>query len=104
MNVITLTGRLLDEPAHVDTGKGVKTTFALDVDGRRRLRIPVAAWNHLAGTCATHLVRGRLIAVTDRLDHEEYTTYDGSKRERWLVTATAVTFLDPPPETGEERP
>ncbi len=40
MNVITLTGRLIDDPARTDTGKGIKATFHLDVDGRRRLRYP----------------------------------------------------------------
>lgn len=101
MNVITLTGKLLDHPARADTGKGIKTTFRLDVDGRRRLRVPVTAWNHLAGTCASHLVRGRRVAVTGRLDHDEFTGRDGAKREHWSVTATAVTFLDPPPETRD---
>jgi hypothetical protein len=38
VNVISLTGRLLDDPARTDTGKGVKTTFWLDVDGRKQLR------------------------------------------------------------------
>lgn len=97
MNVISLTGTLLDHPARADTGKGVKTTFRLDVDGRRRLRLPVTTWNQLAGTCAAHLVRGRHIAVTGRLDHNEYTSHDGTRREQWEITATAVTFLDSPP-------
>ncbi|MGK3945920.1 hypothetical protein ABK046_47185, partial [Streptomyces caeruleatus] len=59
MNVITLTGHLIDNPARTDTGKGIKATFHLDVDGRRRLRLPVTTWNQLAGTCAAHLTRGR---------------------------------------------
>ena len=101
MNTICLTGRLLDDPARTDTGKGIKTTFRLDVDGRHRLRISVTAWNHLAGTCAAHLRRGRRVAITDRLDHDEYTANDGTKRESWAVTAVVVTFLDPPPESTE---
>lgn len=99
MNVITLTGKLLDDPARADTGKGIKATFRLDVDGRRRLRIPITAWNQLAGVCAAHLVRGRRVAITGRLDHNEFTARDG-RRDQWEVTATAVTFLDGPPSAG----
>lgn len=99
MNTICLTGKLLNDPARTDTGKGVKTTFRLDVDGRRPLRISIATWNHLAGTCAAHLKRGRHVAVTGRLDHDAYTANDGTKREAWLVTAITITFLDPPPDS-----
>jgi len=98
VNVITLTGHLIDDPARTDTGKGIKATFHLDVDGRRRLRLPVTTWNQLAGTCATHLARGRHVAVSGRLGHNEFTGHDGKKRNRWEITATAVTFLDSPPE------
>ena len=104
MNVITLTGRLIDDPARTDTGKGIKATFHLDVDGRRRLRLPVTTWNQLAGTCATHLTRGRHVAVSGRLDHNQFTGHDGKKRDRWEITATAVTFLDAPPEGIAESP
>ena len=65
---------------------------------RRRLRLPVTTWNQLAGKCATHLTRGRHVAVSGRLDHNEFTGHDGKKRDRWEITATAVTFLDAPPE------
>jgi single-strand DNA-binding protein len=99
VNVITLTGRLLDDPARTDTGKGVKTTFWLDVDGRKQLRIAVATWNRLAGTCAAHLRRGRHVAVSGTLEHSSFTTNDGTKRDRWAVIATTVTFLDAPPDT-----
>ena len=98
MNVITLTGHLIDDPARTDTGKGIKATFHLDVDGRRRLRLPVPTWNQLAGTCATHLTRGRHVAVSGRLDHNQFTGHDGKKRDHWEITATAVTFLDTPPD------
>jgi single-strand DNA-binding protein len=96
MNVITVTGHLLDDPARIDTGRGVKVTFVVDVDGRRRLRLPITTWNHLAGTCASHLRRGRHVAVTGRLDYHEFTGHDGAKRDRWEITATGVTFLDAP--------
>jgi single-strand DNA-binding protein len=98
VNVITLTGHLIDNPARTDTGKGIKAPFHLDVDGRRRLRLPVTTWNQLAGTCAAHLIRGRHVAVTGRLDHSQFTGHDGKKRDRWEIAATAVTFLDTPPD------
>ena len=96
MNTIVLTGRMLDNPARADTGKGIKATFQLDVDGHRQLRIPITAWNRLAGTCATYGRKDRKVAVTGRLDHDQYTAGDGARRDVWGVTAMALEFLDPP--------
>ena len=64
MNVVTLTGRLHNDPARRETSKGVVTTFRLAVDANRhRLWIDIETWGQLAGT-ATHLTKGRHVAVT----------------------------------------
>lgn len=96
MNVVTLTGRLVAEPARTETSRGVKTTFRLAVDGRPRLWIDIDTWGQLAGGCATHLHRSRAIAVSGRLECDEWTDRDGHRRTRWHVNATTVTYLDRP--------
>jgi single-stranded DNA-binding protein len=103
MNVVTMTGHLVADPARVETGRGVKATFRLAVDSRPRLWIDIDTWGHLAGTCAAHLRKSRAVAVTGRLACDEWTDRDGAHRQRYHVNATAVTFLDAP-ETGAAEP
>ena len=103
MNVVTLTGRLTSNPARRATTKGVVCQFALAVDGRPRLWIPVDTWGQLAGRCAQHLHSGRRVAVSGPLLCEEYVTRAGDRATRWLVRANQVTFLDRHDESRFER-
>lgn len=102
MNVLTLTGRLSDDPVRRDTPKGVVCEFRLATHGRPRLWITVVAWGHLAGLCAQHLVTGRTVAVTGSLHHDQYLTRAGDRAERWYCKATQVTFLDRPAEDEDD--
>ena len=93
MNVVTITGRLVSEPARIETSRGVKATFRLAVDGRPRLWIDIDTWGHLAGICATHLTKSRHVAVTGRLECDEWNDRDGQHRNRWHINADRVSFL-----------
>lgn len=108
MNVITLTGRLHNDPARRDTPKGVVATFRLAVDtNRHRLWIDIDTWGHLAGTVAAHLTKGRLIAVTGSLRNTPYTDRSGQRRDHWHVHADRISFLDTPAfdrEVGKATP
>lgn len=106
MNVVAMTGRLTGDPARKETGKGVVTTFRIGSDDSPRVWVDVETWGHLAGTCAAHLGRGRHVAVAGSLAHREWTDGAGERRERWLVKASTVTFLDPPshPRGGHGPP
>jgi len=96
MNVLTVTGRLADDPVRRETPKGVVCEFRLAVDGRPRLHLTVQAWGHLAGRCAQHLAAGRHVGVTGTLRHEQWITRAGERADRWYTRATDVTFLDRP--------
>ena len=46
MNVLTVTGRLADDPVRRETPKGVVCEFRLAVDGRPRLYLTIQTWGH----------------------------------------------------------
>lgn len=103
MNVVAMTGRLTGDPARKETGKGVVTTFRIGSDDSPRVWVDVETWGHLAGTCAAHLARGRHVAVVGSLASREWTDQAGERRQRWLVKASTVTFLDRPKDRGRGR-
>ena len=95
MNVLTLTGRIGDEPVRRDTTKGVVCEFRLAVDGRPRLWIVVETWGHLAGAAPNICTpvagrRHRQLAARP--------VRDQIRREGRAVVRKAhdVTFLDKP--------
>ncbi|MDP9388981.1 MAG: single-stranded DNA-binding protein [Actinomycetota bacterium] len=98
-----MTGRLTGDPARKETGKGVLTTFRIGSDDSRRVWVDVETWGHLAGTCAAHLERGRHVAVVGSLAYREWTDQAGERRQRWLVKASTVTFLDRRNHAGAGR-
>ena len=96
MNVLTVTGRLADDPIRRETSKGVVCEFRLAVDDRPRLYLTVQTWGHLAGRCAQHLTTGRHVGVTGSLRHDQWITKDDERADRWYARATDVAFLDQP--------
>jgi len=97
MNVVTLIGDLATEVdlRELDDGKKV-ATFLLAVDrtgsgGADFIRI--AAWNKQAEACASHLGRGKRVAVDGRLRSRSWEEPDGKRRSAVEVVAKAVEFL-----------
>lgn len=107
MNSVQLIGRLTHDPEPQATPNGTPlTTFRFAVDHPRRQLanfITVTAWRRLAEVAAEHLARGRRVAVWGSLEHEEWTTTDGERRDRLVVVASRVEFLDPPPASVVKR-
>ena len=107
MNSVQLIGRLTHDPEPQATPSDRPlTTFRLAVDHPRRQLanfITVKAWGRLAEVVAEHLARGRRVAVWGALEHEEWMTKDGERRERLVVVASRVEFVDPPPAGGVRR-
>lgn len=56
----------------------------------------VTVWGLEAENCAKYLRKGRLVAVTARLEPTSWEAEDGSKRRGMEVIATAIEFLDRP--------
>lgn len=101
MNVLAMTSRLTADPARKETDKGVVTTFRIGSDGAPRVWLDVEVWDHLAAVCAAYLARGRHVAVVGSLARREWTNGTGGRHERWLLKASAVTFIDRPRRAAE---
>ena len=102
MNQIQLIGRLTRDP-ELDTTAGGKPVCDMRLAVSRRDRdadpvyVDLVAYDGLAETCAAHLEKGRQLAVTGRLDYQEWEARDGSgKRSKHQVVASEVDFLQRP--------
>jgi single-stranded DNA-binding protein len=104
MNVVAMTGRLASDVAHrqID-GHGAVAEFRFAVDGRSSIFLTVETWGHSAGKAASHLTKGRRIAITGRWAQREYLdrTNGGQKRQIDYVVAHDITYLDPPRRSGD---
>ena len=101
MNVLTVTGRLADEPVRRETPKALSCELRLTIDGRPRIYLTIQTWGHLAGRCAQHLHAGRHVAITASLRHEQWITRAGERADRWYARATDVTYLDRPDDRND---
>ena len=101
MNTITVTGYLANDPARRDTTKGVVAEFRVAVDDRpSRLWIDIETWGRTAGNVAAHLTKGRHVAVTGQLRHDQYHDRNNQLRDRYYITAERITYLDNPTKPG----
>lgn len=104
MNTITVTGRLTHEPTKrtvtVDGEERTVVTLSLAVDNHRRdddtCFVDIVVWGRSAEACATHLRKGRQIAVTGRLELSRWTSDDGVRHQRHRIAASEVEFLARP--------
>ena len=106
MNTVILVGRLTrDVDLRTTTGGTAVANFTLAVD-RRQVKgreketdfIDVVAWQKLAETCAQYIGKGRLVAVSGRLQIRPYEDKEGNRRKAAEVVADSVQFLDKPKE------
>lgn len=113
LNTVVLIGRLVREPELRYTPSGVAVgnmTIAVDrpftnQQGEREADfIDVVLWRRLAETCASHLGKGRLVAVEGRLQVRSYENQEGQRRRVAEVVARNVRFLDRPREAGAPLP
>jgi single-strand DNA-binding protein len=102
MNSTNLIGRLAGEVElrTTPTGKQV-ASFRLAVPRQRRagadrgaVFLTVQAWETRAELAARVLRKGDRVGVSGRLDQEEWESTSG-RRERVLVVAEELTFLEP---------
>ena len=102
MNIVTLMGRLVRDPELRRTGSGKAVagfTLAVDRDfadkqsGEKETDfIDCVAWG---GTCefvAKHFTKGKMLALSGRLQKREWTDKEGNKRHSYEVVANSVWF------------
>ena len=109
LNKAILIGRLTRDPELRSTSNNISvTSFTIAVDrnftnqqGEKETDfIPVVAWRSLAETCARYLTKGRLVAVSGRMQVRSYEGNDGLKRYITEVVADEVQFLERNPNSG----
>ncbi len=103
MNTINLIGRLTQDPESRTTPSettvctmrlAVQRQKSRDGNDRGAVFVDITCFAGLADVCGEHLVKGRRIGVSGRLEHNQWEAQDGSKRQRHYVVAEAVEFLD----------
>lgn len=112
LNQAAIMGRLTRDPElrHTTTNTPVATiTLAVDRDYRDRDTgekgvdfINVVAWRNTAEFAGKYLKKGRLVAVTGRIQVREYTDKDGNKRKVVEVVADSLYPADSKPQTYDE--
>lgn len=114
MNKVVLIGRLTKDPELKFTpGTGTAVaTFTLAVDRKFPTRegqreadfIPVVVWGKPAENTANYVGKGKLVAVSGRIQTRSYDAKDGSKRYVTEVVAEEVQFLEWGNMNGNNRP
>jgi single-strand DNA-binding protein len=106
MNDVSLIGRLTRDPELFTTDNGTDIAgLRVAVDRRRRgdgaVFVDVKCFEGQARACADHLAKGRQVAISGRLELDEWKADDGSKRSRLYVIARSVQFLGGKPAADE---
>lgn len=108
LNFVALIGRLTRDPELRYTPSGVPVAhFAIAVDRTRGKEketdfFDIVAWQKLAEICQKYLAKGRLVAVTGRIQIRNYETQDGQKRRAVEVIANEMQILDKPGAKPDE--
>jgi len=118
MNHVVIMGRLTRDPERRETGTGTPvTSFTLAVDRRFKSKdsgerkadfINVVAWDKTADFVSRYFMKGKMAAVTGRLEVREWTDKDNNKRWSTEVIADNVYFTGDTrgdgPQTGPSNP
>lgn len=100
MNHSFLIGRLTKDPdlRYTPTGTAV-TTFTLAVDRNNDKKeadfINIVTWSKLAELVANYCAKGKLVAVSGRIQTRNYENSEGKKVYVTEVVANEVKFLEP---------
>lgn len=107
LNVVTLMGRATMDAELRRTGSGLAVasfTLACERDfanseGEKGTDfIDIVAWRNTAEFAAKHVTKGRMFAVTGRLQIRTWTDKEGNKRRNAEVVADNIYFADSKPK------
>ena len=112
LNHIVLMGRLVRDPELRRTGSGIATTtitLAVDRDFKNQETgeketdfIDVVCWRTTAEFVTNNFSKGRMAAVTGRLQIRNWQDKDGNKRRSAEVVADSVYFADSKPAAAAQ--
>jgi single-strand DNA-binding protein len=102
MNTVTITARLTADPQQRTVGElqicdlrvAIPRRKSRDGKDRGAVFIDVATFGPLASICGQYLSKGRRVAVSGRLELDEWEAEDGGQRRRHKIMAEQVEFLD----------
>jgi len=106
-NVVVLVGRIARDPESRTLPNGTTVaefTIAVDKRKTKMSETPEPNWFRVScfGQTADYVLdfigKGRLVAITGRLDHRKYQDKDGNNREAISIVADNVQGLDRPRE------
>ena len=106
-------GRTTKEPEFRQTQNGVAVaTFTIACDrnfknaqGEKETDFfNIVCWRGLAETVGRYLGKGRLVAVSGRLQNRSYEAKDGTKRYITEIVASEVQFLDRAKDADQQQP
>lgn len=112
LNVVALTGRLVEDPELKTTGNGVSVCsirLAVDRDyapqGQERKAdfINVVAWRGTAEFISKYFRKGQMIAVNGSIQTRQYEDRKGNKRTAVEVVAAGVSFCGSKSEQPGEK-
>lgn len=97
MNQIVIMGRLTADPERRETTNGTQVarfTVAVQRDFSKDETdfLPVVAWKHTAEFISRYFTKGQMIALTGRLQANNYTDKQGNKRTAFEIVADRVYF------------
>ena len=99
MNNLTIVGRLATD-VRLDTPKGkpiASFRVAVDRAGADGADfIPVKCFGAAAENHAKYLTKGRMVSVTGRISHSQWTDQNDQPRERYEVIGNRIGYLDSP--------
>lgn len=113
INNVVIVGRMTRDAELRQTGSGVSvTSFTLAVDRERREQdgsrkadfIGCVAWRHNADYICKYGGKGRMVAVSGRLQFREWTDKDGNGRRNAEIQTESVCLCDSKKSEVETEP
>lgn len=106
MNNVCIVGRLTGDPEVRMTNNGKDVcSFSVAVDRTyKQDGQPTAdffrctGWGHTAKFVGDYLGKGRLVAVSGRMQQKQWTDKDGATRRDWELIADNVSAIGPKPD------
>ncbi len=109
MNTTSVIGRLTKDPNVRETNSGTKVADLRIAIPRRKVNgedrgaafIDVVAWGKQAELAGEYLQQGRQVAVTGRLDQQEWKDDDDNPHSRVVIVAEEIDYLSRPKGDGD---
>ncbi len=112
LNSVTLMGRLTRDPEMKHTQSGIAVvsfTLAVDRDfkssdgGKQTDFIDCTAWRNTAEFVSKYFTKGKMAAVSGKLQIREWTDKDGKNRRSAEVVVDSIYFGDSKTQTAEQQ-